>query len=226
MAGALPTGFVRAYLLREDGTRITCWFNPGTLALTRAAHWSGPRAAARATPDLVYGGGSPEALSLNLLLHADPSVPGRAGADVRTRIDTIFALLDPTVAVPQRTQKRPPTVQFVWGQYVSFVAVVASVSVTQELFDPDGTPLRATIAVTLRQFRPDPGQAPPPGQNPTTRATGERRTHTVAPGDTLASIAYHHLGDPTRWKEIATHNDIDDPTRLRPGAALTIVTSR
>ncbi|WCB93493.1 hypothetical protein DSM104299_02206 [Baekduia alba] len=224
MPNQLPTNFVRAYLLKEGGKRIMCWFNPSTLSLTRASNWSAGQTTTQATPDLAYAGGAAETLQLNLLLHADDSMKGRSGAQVRAGIDTIFSLLDPSVEVPKRTQKRPPTVQFVWGQYVSFVAVAQSVAVTQELFDPDGTPLRATIAVTLKQFRPDPGQGPSPGQNPTTRATKGRRSHTIAPGDSLASIAWHHFRDPTRWKEIAEANAIDDPTRLTPGDQLLILT--
>jgi hypothetical protein len=222
-ASNLPTGFVRAFLLREGGKRIMCWFNPSSLSLSRSSTWTSGDETTQSTPTLAYGGGASERLTLNLLLHADDNIKGRSGEQVRAGIDAIFALLEPTQKIPKRTQKRPPTVQFVWGQYVSFVAVAESVAVKQELFAPDGTPLRATITVALRQFQPDPGQAPPPGQNPTTRSTGERRAHTVVPGDSLPSIAYHHLGDARRWKEIAEANQIDDPTRLTPGLELIVI---
>ncbi len=48
------------------------------------------------------------------------------------------------------------------------------------------------------------------------------RSHTISYGDSLASIAFKHYGDPTRWREIATANGIDDPLHLKPGAALVI----
>jgi nucleoid-associated protein YgaU len=44
----------------------------------------------------------------------------------------------------------------------------------------------------------------------------------VRAGDSLASIAQAHLGDPTRWRAIAEVNGIDDPLRLMPGTTLTV----
>jgi Contractile injection system tube protein/LysM domain len=219
-----PPKYVHAYLELETKKRIYCWFNPTTFSHSRSSSWSGKARPAQAVPDLAYSGGESEQLNLSLLLQSDPQMKGRAGADVAKSITTLFSLLNPTVSVPDRDQQRPPWAKFVWGQYVSNESVVVSVSVVREYFDPDGAPLRAKVDLVLRQFRPGPNQGPPPSQNPTTRATHERRMHTVSPGDSLQSIAYHHLGDPTRWKEIATANGIDDPLRLEPGLALSIHT--
>jgi nucleoid-associated protein YgaU len=44
----------------------------------------------------------------------------------------------------------------------------------------------------------------------------------VRPRDTLAGIAYEEYGDPNRWRDIATTNEIDDPLGLRPGQILVI----
>jgi hypothetical protein len=220
-----PPKYVHAYLeLQDTKKRVFCWFNPTTFSHSRTASWSEQAKAAQAVPDYAYSGGQAETLNLSLLLQADPRMRGRAGSDVTKGIDTLFSLLNPSVAVPNRKQMRPPSVKFVWGHYVSNESVVDTVSVTREYFDPDGSPLRAKIDLVLRQFRPNPEQAAPPSQNPTTRATDERRMHVVAPGDSLHSIAYHHLGDPTRWKEIAIANSIDDPLRLAPGTALSVHT--
>ena len=48
------------------------------------------------------------------------------------------------------------------------------------------------------------------------------KVHTVADGDSLASIAYDAYGDPTRWRMIAEANDIDNPLHLSRGTPLTI----
>jgi hypothetical protein len=205
----------------ETKTSIKCWFNPSTLKLSRIASWQTRPVARQAAPNTTYLGGKPEVLQLELLLHAQY---GQSGTDVQSAIDQLFALLDPTCNVkgaPEGT-KRPPTVQFSWGQYVSFDAICESVTVNEELFDVDGSPLRASVTLQLRQREPEPGQATPPGQNPTTRAVLANRSHTIRYGDSLASIAYKHYGDPTRWREIGEANDIDDPLRLVPGNALVV----
>ena len=41
-------------------------------------------------------------------------------------------------------------------------------------------------------------------------------------GDSLASIAFHHYRDPTRWRAIAEANGIDDPLHLKRGSVLSI----
>lgn len=205
----------------ESGATQDCWFNPSTLKLNRGASWRFRKTAGQAAPNASYLGGNAESLQLDLLLHAQF---GQSGTDVQTAIDWLFALLDPSVTVasaPAGT-KRPPTVKFSWGQYVSFAAVCESVNVTEELFDVDGSPLRASVTIELRQAEPQPGQATPPGQNPTTRAVLANRSHTVGHGDSLASIAYKHYGDPTRWREIGEDNGIDDPLRLSPGTTIVV----
>jgi hypothetical protein len=226
MPEGLPANFVRAHLKVEaQAEPLQCWFNPTTLQRSRAATWISEETTDGAVA-LAYGGGKEAGLDLDLLLHAQDEVPGRTPQDVGTMITALFALLDPVVAQGGRAQKRPPRVNFVWGAYESFDAAVESVQVTQELFDPDGTPIRATVKLRLRQADPEPGQGPAPGQNPTTRATEIRHSHLVVAGDSLPLIAFAHFGDATRWREIAELNEIDDPTRLASGRSLLILKGR
>jgi hypothetical protein len=53
------------------------------------------------------------------------------------------------------------------------------------------------------------------------RGSGRRRA-TVRPSDTLMSIASEHLGDQTRWPEIAELNGLRDPRLLIPGQEITL----
>jgi hypothetical protein len=211
----------KAKLSSETGKSLDCWFNPSTLKFSRAAKWQSRRASAQGVPPLSYVGGEEEKLQLDLLLHAGY---GQSGDDVKRAIDWLYDLLNPTIDIagPPLGRKRPPRVTFSWGRFVSFAAVCQSVGVSEELFDVNGGPLRASVTVQLRQALPEPGQATPEGQNPTTRAVLANRSHTVQYGDSLASIAHKHYGDPTRWREIARDNKIDDPLRLTPGRALVI----
>lgn len=209
--------FARAHLLLESGDRIAFWFNPTTLRTQRRASYNCRGGAARKAPTLEYLGTKSEALSLELLLHAYNEENSEA---VKAKIEDVEKLVEPTVTVrgtPARS--RPQRVWLVWGSYMSAVSVCTSVSTTIELFDSNGSPLRATVAIVLTQAAPEPGSK---GQNPTTRATQRRRSHLVHAGDTLAGIAYAHYRDPTRWRAIAEANDIDDPMRLYVGTHITV----
>lgn len=227
----MASKYVKAYLLVEGGWRIQCWFNPTTLTVSRKAVWRTTSQAGKPVPDAVYVGGQPDALSLKLLLHAgylmdQHAANGKTGTDVRTTVNQLMSLLNPKQQGGQRLN-RPPLVQFIWGSYVSFVAICKSVNVTTELFDIDGSPLRAQVDLSLAQYESEPGQGGmDKPQNPTSRATRRHSAHPVKVGDSLPSIAWEHYKDPTRWREIAEYNRIDDPSRLRPGAVLAVPLER
>lgn len=53
-----------------------------------------------------------------------------------------------------------------------------------------------------------------------TEASG--RAYVVQQGDSLASIAQQMYGDPTRWRDIARANDLEEPFSLTVGESLQI----
>ena len=86
-----------------------------------------------------------------------------------------------------------------------------------KLFHPNGEPIRADVGLELAQAeKASTASASSAGepQNPTTLAMRGMKVHTVADGDSLASIAYGAYGDPTRWRLIAEANGIDNPLHL------------
>lgn len=209
--------FAAAHLrLLDDNKRIEFLFNPTTLSRERRAVYDSYEGAGQPAPTLEYRGSGSESLSFELLLHAQD---GAGATKVNETIEALERLVEPTVEAAGTTRRRPQRVRFVWGKYTTPMCICESVATTIELFEADGTPLRATVAITLTQAAPDPGKR---GQNPTTRATRRRRSHLVSTGDTLAGIAFAHYRDPTRWRAIARVNDIDDPLRLPVGSRLAI----
>jgi hypothetical protein len=100
---------------------------------------------------------------------------------------------------------------------------VTAVHVTTELFDEDGLPLRAWVELTMSKSLSSPEEAAKSqGTNPTTKGTRRRRGHQVAPGENIALIAHEHFRTPTRWKEIAEMNDLDDPLRVQAPSLLIV----
>jgi nucleoid-associated protein YgaU len=108
---------------------------------------------------------------------------------------------------------------------IPFKAVATQLTVAFQLFKPNGSPLRADVKLQLKQAdkastaSSNSGNKP---QNPTTRSAGGLGVHLVRDGDSLPSIAHATYGDPNRWRLIAEANGIDDPLRLRRGAALNL----
>lgn len=218
---SLPTGFKRAKLEIEGGRDLECWFNPSEYAITKSNDWTMRPVVGTSLPVPQFSGGHARELTLDLLFHADPD------GDVTPATGELFSMMevDSSLASGNRNQARPPSVTFGWGTYRSFKAVCRELSVQFTLFRPDGTPIRALARLELVQIEKDahsPQAAPPPPQNPTTRATERLGAHVVRDGDSLQSIAYRHYGDAARWRLIAESNGIDDPMVLQRGTRLTV----
>lgn len=103
-----------------------------------------------------------------------------------------------------------------------FKCVVESVRQKFTLFSPRGVPLRATLSVTLREYRTLSEQlGRPNGTSP-----DRTHAHVVQQGDTVSAIAERYYGRPASWRAIADQNNVEDPRRLRAGTPLTVPSLR
>jgi nucleoid-associated protein YgaU len=195
-------------------TRVTCKFNPKEYSIQKSADWNRSNtkgAAQTSVPE--FTGSQPRSLSLELFLDATDSPSGDVSADV----EALFGCLVPLPSTLSKQKPSPPFVRFGWGDKVLFTAFLKTVNAKYTLFRPDGTPMRASCAVTLEEIPADAAK-----QNPTSGGLATRGGHTVVAGDSLASIAYREYGTPAYWRALAEANGIDDPLRLRPGTRLLV----
>jgi nucleoid-associated protein YgaU len=86
------------------------------------------------------------------------------------------------------------------------------------LFSPQGTPLRATLSLTLDEYRPLHEQL----SQLNLQSADHTRSHLVEEGDTLASISWQYLQRPTQWRHLAVANEIQDPRRISVGTTLVV----
>jgi hypothetical protein len=200
----------------EDKAPIECMFNPTQYTLVQTATVNHAEIPSKAGADPQFQSTGPITLSMQLFFDDFASIRG----DVTERITRLLSWQRPTKKNP--TKPSPPYVGFEWGntaQLANFRGILTSVTVTYKVFRKDGTPLQATVDVTIV------GDVTlPPGTNPTSHALDTHRIRTTVEGESLQTIAYHELGRPTYWRAIAELNGIDDPLRVRPGAALLMPT--
>jgi nucleoid-associated protein YgaU len=204
---------VKAVIKSKDA-RVECAFNPTDYSISKGAEWRqtpSAGAATASTPEFV--GTNPRTLVLNLLF--DAWATGEAG--VASAVDQLLSWTNPSPSSISKGTPNPPILAFTWGQNSFFDAYLKSVSAQYTMFKPDGTPLRATVNVTLVEVPNEPA-----GQNPTSGALPGYLTTTVADGDSLHSIAYREYGNPTLWRGLAAANAIDDPLGVSPGTSLLI----
>lgn len=187
----------------RTGESVPVMFNPEEYAVEQGNEIAEIGIPGLATSPLQYVRGRARTLRMELFYDTY-----ELGTDVREHTQRIIRLLDPDA----RTHA-PPVLLFLMGRF-SFRCVLLEANQQVTMFLADGTPVRARLSVRFQEYvRLDV----------TTRQglfVGPPTLHQVTERDTLADLAATYLGDPRRWREIAETNGIDDPLRLRPGAAL------
>lgn len=199
----------------QDGLReIPVRFNPTEYQLQKQNSFADINIPGLETPPLQFVRGSGEKLTTELLVDTSDTLK-----DVRTEyVDALRKLMN-----IQRELHAPPIVRFVWGGDKlwggrEFRGVLESMTVTYVMFRPDGVPIRARLAIALKEYRPVEVQVK---ESPTASPDFEK-TYTVIRGDTLSGIAQKVYRDATVWRKIAADNDIRDPRQLAPGRVLTL----
>lgn len=149
------------------------------------------------------------------------------GPFTKLRCDTLLTWMNPTTgmlamipALRSNFTSAPAKLTFQWGPpIVGFMYDVKLTSCTVDYvrFSAIGIPLRAQISLTMEEIPSLLSSLP---TNPTSGGLPGRRSHTVAAGESLQSIAKDNYGTPGLWRRIAEVNNIQDPARVRPGTAI------
>jgi hypothetical protein len=206
-----------------SGSKINCMFNPNEYTMQKQNNWAREQTAGSSVPQLEFGGGLPATLQMTLFFDTTHLPPGTQ--DVREGTNQLWHLMmvDENLKDPKNKKGRPPKVRFMWGKGSAphFDAVILNMSQRFTYFAANGTPLRATVQVTLQQIMDDKQL---PAQNPTSGGNGGERVWTVREGDRLWNIAHAVYGSAARWRLIANENGLDGVRDLKPGTRLLIPT--
>jgi hypothetical protein len=161
------------------------------------------------SPPLQYVRGSSETLTVTVLVDTSDSLK-----DVRKEyVDDLQRLMHKNDKL-----HAPPIVDFVWDKKV-FRGVLTSLEVTYQLFHSDGKPLRAQLAIVMKEYRPVQIQL---RTEDTQTSPDVEKRYVVRAGETLSSISAAVFRDPAHWREIARANAITDPRAVTPGTVLTV----
>jgi hypothetical protein len=204
----------RIVSVNDPSKSVTCHFNPDSFTLERTIDWNDAGSIGDDASMVSFAGGRASDLKLDFLFDTTDT-----GKDVRDTYKMLIELsmVDPNKKNTKTGKGEPPLCRFEWGRFLTFTAVISSLSQKFTMFKPDGTPLRAEVGVSFKQV--EEGARP---QNPTTR-TESRKVWVVLEGQTLDWIAYQEYGDSAYWRHIAETNHLANPLDLRPGQVLKLV---
>jgi hypothetical protein len=211
------------------GDPVEVRFNPTEYTLNKGAQIAEVTIPSLESPILQFVRGQTETLALDLFFDSTESGMDDNAKPVTERTDLFYQL----VKIDGSTHA-PPICFFSWGsafpgqqsyfdgtgsqQRHGFKCLVESVRQRFTLFSPQGVPLRATLTVSLKEYKTLAEQMN--GINKT--SPDHSHTHVVQLGETLSQISYALYDDPTQWRAIADQNSILDPLELQRGAVLEI----
>jgi nucleoid-associated protein YgaU len=195
----------------ETGEEFSVSYNPPEYSLTKGSQIAEIGIPGLDSPLLQYVRGSNEKLSLKLFFDTTDEQ-----SDVRDKTKKFYNL-----AKQNENTHALPKCRLSWGKtgtikgdQTNFKGIVENISQNFTLFKSDGTPLRAELELTLREYKTL--------EDMITKPKSYSRTRIIRKGDTLSSIAGEEYHDPQAWRRIAEKNNIVNPKDIIPGQSLII----
>ena len=205
MAGNTPQ-LARAFIVNTTtGEHIPVMYNPEQFSLDQGNTFAEIGIPGLNASPVQYLRGKGRTLSMELFFDSY-----ELGGDVRQFTDGITNLL-----ATQPATFAPPVLLFVMGSF-SFRCVLVDAAQRFTMFAIDGTPVRSTLSVRFHEYV-DVTVAVESGV-----FIGPPTLINVTQGATVASIAAAVYGDPSRWRDIAGANKIEDPFNPPTGQPLVI----
>jgi len=197
-------------IVKDENQHIEVQFNPSTLKITlsntlKAEKHGGNSKAAQ------FVDKSESSMSVELLF--DTTVAWKtvkksveANSDVRKQTKSIAEQFMQPQEPNSKRPKAPKRCRFQWGSF-KFTGMVSSYGETLDFFAPEGIPLRATLALTLKedsyQFDMDESVK---------AATREMPKFTPGGAGVSAAQATQASGqNPRDWRNLANANDLENP---------------
>lgn len=202
----------------SKGEVITVLFNPTEYSIDRSNAYKATAIPGLGSPILQFVNGECDQLNMELFLddYTDPQGPTslreKEKDPVLKRLKAIARLLE-----IDRDLHAPSPVRFNWGP-MEFQAVIEKLGRKITKFHPDGTPARASLSVSFKEYRTLREQL----ERPRRESADKTKRRVVVGRDSLWAIAAREYDDPAEWVRIARANDLDDPREIRPGDWLSL----
>jgi hypothetical protein len=207
-------------------------YNPTEFSLDKSVQLAEITIPGIDSPLLQFVRGQTEKLSIDLFFDTTDHGTGVGASSVTKLTDPVYSL-----AKIEPAGHAPPIVTFAWNAAFpgadlppaagnqrrnSFRGVVDSCRQKFTFFSPEGVPLRATLTLTLREYKTLDEQLSQLNLSSPDRT----HAHLTREGETLSRIAAIYYSRSGEWRAIATENEIDDPRRLAAGVLLTVPSIR
>lgn len=213
---------------------IPVQYNPTELTFDKSVQLAEVSIPGLNSPLQQFVRGQAEKLTLDLFFDTTDQGMAEGAASVTEWTDKIYSLVK---IVP--TLHAPPICVLIWSDHFpgdsigssiavemksqsrhGFQCLVESVRQKFTLFSQDGIPLRATLTVSLREYKTLDQQL----KELKLSSPDRTHSHVIQEGDALWRLAAQYYHRPGDWRAIADakNNHIEDPRRLVVGRLLEV----
>jgi hypothetical protein len=202
----------------DTGERFEVLFNPSEYTLSKDNTFAQAAVPGLGSPLLQFVHGNLRTLELELLFDTYEE-HRHAGRKVNDPLSDVRKLTRRVVDLAAINPERhaPPIVLFSWGE-LTFTGVLGRVTQRFTMFLDSGVPVRATLQVSLQEFKSGLEEA----REVKRRTADYTRMHALGEGETLSALAARLYGDPAKWRPIALANGLDDPLTVATGTQLVV----
>jgi len=215
----MPLKKEKAYLVRKDDSseKVDFLFNPAELTVERTNQFTEVNIPGLPSSVFQFVKGGARTIALDIFFDTYEE-----NKDVRTFTDRITGWESETKKAKglmdiDSELHAPPSCLFIWGSFI-FPCIIERATKKFTLFLSDGTPVRATLNITLKEYKEFKTQV----KELSLQSADRTKTRQVKQGDSLWFIAAKEYGNPALWRHIADANCIDNPRVLKPGMELII----
>jgi hypothetical protein len=215
----------RAYIQPINGCHkkeiIQVLFNPAEYSIEKGNTYQSTSLPGLSTPVTQFVTGNADTLSMELYFDTY-SASSRHGEvklreDVRNYTSKIANLME-----IDQTLHAPPICEFIWGpplgtpERLQFRGILEKVSQKFTYFLDDGTPVRATLSVSFKEYKTVEQQL----SEMKCQSADRTKLREFKDGDAVWLYAALEYGDPEKWRVIADHNQLENPRIVAPGTKL------
>lgn len=189
------------------------YFNPTDFTIETKNQYQRTAMPGLPTPITQFISGETQTISLSLLFDTYETK-----VDVRQYTGQVVKLME-----IDSDLHHPPICDFSWGKALSstknsFRGVIDSCQQKYTMFLEDGTPVRATLTLSISEYRKINEQL-----EELKLASPDRTKYRMfKEGDALWRMAFREYNDPGAWRRIAVDNAIDFPRVVQPGTLLSV----
>lgn len=162
------------------------------------------------TPDatIKYEKSTPSTVNFDLMFDATGVVNSK-----RTNLASEISKFKKVVYDYNGNIHSPNYLKLIWGKAMLYKCRLTSLKINYTLFKPDGSPLRAKLSVSFKEFQT-------PSAALDKNSPDMTHVKTVVAGDLLPSLVYDVYRDENHLLKVAEHNHLDSILHLEPGSKL------